>query len=92
MSPGLGRRRRSLRAKLVPNLRHHSRMLSCVRRMPRSAVDQLNVAQAQAETTLQPDRVADDRAREAVAAVQVGHLVHTSSPTLSRHSGQSGFP
>src|SRR5918998_3872774 len=37
VSPGLGRRRRSLRAKSAPNLRHHCRMLSCVTPMPRSA-------------------------------------------------------
>jgi hypothetical protein len=54
--------------------------------------EQLDVPEAQAEAVVQPDRVADDLAGEAVAAVQVGCLVHPPSLPQPPRSGQGRFP
>ena len=43
-------------------------------------------------TVVRPDRMADDFAREAVAAIQIGHPVHPPRLTQPPRSGQRRFP
>jgi hypothetical protein len=67
MSPGLGRRRRSLSAKLRPNFGR-----SRSRRSRPLGQQQLNIPQTQAEHMVEPHSVGDDLGGEAVPAVRVG--------------------
>ena len=47
--------------------------------MPRSAREQLNIPQAEAEHVVQPDSVADDLGGEPMAVVGIGWRLHAAS-------------
>jgi hypothetical protein len=68
--------------------RRKSRRISCTAShrpsettMPRSAKDQLHIAQVEAEHVVQPDDVADDLGWEPMTIVGVGWRLHTVSLT-----------
>ena len=47
--------------------------------MPRSARQQLNIPQAEAEHVIQPDSMADDLGGKAMAVVRVGRRLHAAN-------------
>ena len=50
---------------------------------------QLNISQAEAEHVIQPDRVADDLGRKAVAVVRIGWGFHADSLAGLQPAGQT---
>jgi hypothetical protein len=92
VSPGFGRRRRSLQANSAPSFRHQCRTLSWVTITARGE-DQLNIPQAQAEHVIQPYGMADHLGRKSVPKVGAGrgrrrfHAVSLARPK-PLHQGQ----
>jgi len=87
VSPRCGHRRRRLPAKSAPNFRRQCRMLSWVTTMPRSARIRLDIAQAETEDMIQPDRLADDLGRKPVPRIREGldrHAVSVAHLLLTR--------
>src|SRR3984893_12143854 len=58
---------------------------------PTRRQDQLNISQAQAEAVIEPDRMLDDRGREAEAAIRVGNRRRAERKRHSDRPGTSQF-
>src|SRR5271165_2231146 len=74
--PGRGRRRRSLPAKLAPNYTHQSPNALIGDSHTALGQDQLDITKTQAEHVVEPDRMADEIGREAVAIVRIWRRLH----------------